>query len=108
MKKFAETRTNPTIMEHCVVCKKNVDDKEQGLKYDLCDQWEHISCCVFCQLKDQAKLAVYEVVIENRSKAIFMCALLLEARFCSVSKCLYKFEINMNEHAKSGWPACTH
>lgn len=60
-------------MEHCTVCKKNVEDEEQGIECDLCDQWEHMLCD---QSVDRPSESLYKALIENRSKAILnVCSL---------------------------------
>ena len=76
-------------MGQCVVCKKKVEDEEQGLKCDLCDQWEHMECV---RSMDRPSKSMYEALTENRSKAIlYVCSCCRKQG--SVSKRLCKFEM---------------
>ena len=81
-------------MEQCVVCKKNIEDEQQALQCDLCNQWEHVSCV---RPVDRPSKAMYEALTENRSKAIlYVCPHCQKQG--SVSKRLCKFELKC-EHA---------
>ena len=86
--KSLETQTNSAKLQ-CIICKKKVEDEEQGLECYLCDHWKHIECV---RLVDRPSESMYEALTENRSKAIlYVCS-----RCCnqlSVSKHLYKFEM---------------
>ena len=76
-------------MEQCVVYKKNIEDKEQALECDLCNQWEHVSCVWSV---DRPSKVMYEALTENRSKAILYVRSRCRKQD-SVSKCLCKFEL---------------
>ena len=59
-------------MEQCIICKKKVDDEEQGLECCLCDQWKHIECVWSV---DGPSKSMYEALTEIRSKAIlYVCS----------------------------------
>ena len=59
-------------MKQCIVYKKRVEDEEQYLECDLCDQWEHMECVWSV---DTPSESMYKALIENRSKAIlYVCS----------------------------------
>ena len=77
-------------MEQCIVCKKKVEDEEQGLKCDLCDQY--VGVHGVCLVSGQTSKAMYEALTENRSKAVlYVCSLYHKQD--SMSKHLFKFEM---------------
>ena len=83
-------------IEQCGVCKKKVEDEEQGLECDLYDQWEHME---FVRSVDRPSESRYAALTENRSKAIlYVCEVLC----LSV---LVNLKWNMNTHAKNTWLA---
>ena len=96
--KFTDTK-QILPMEQCIICKKKVEDEEQGLECYLCDQWKHIGCVWSV---DRPSESMYEALTEIR-RLFCMCALTVVSNFLCLST-IVNLKWNMNAHAKSGWP----
>ena len=82
-------------MEQCVVCKDEVGDDDKALECDLCEKWEHVTCV---RAVDRPQEAMYQALIDNRSKAImYVCSQC--RKYGSVSKRLLKYDCEL-ERAK--------
>ena len=78
-------------MEQCVVCKNEVLDDDKALECDLCEKWEHVTCV---RAVDRPQEAMYQALIDNRSKAImYVCSQCRKPG--SVSKRLLKYDCEL-------------
>ena len=77
-------------MEQCVVCKKVVEEEENALECDLCDQWEHVSCI---RPVDRPTESLYRALIESTSKAIvYVCSQCRKRGSVAKRLCKYEYE----------------
>ena len=52
----------------CVVCERDVGDKEKALQCEMCENWEHVDCI------ERPDDALYEALVRGRTKCLsFLC-----------------------------------
>ena len=55
----------------CVVCERDVGDKEKALQCEMCENWEQVDCIRECERPDDA---LYEALVRGRTKCLsFLC-----------------------------------
>ena len=76
----------------CTTCQEEVQDHDQALQCELCEQWEHVECIKVC---DRPSEELYTVLSVASSKAImFTCTSC--RRKGTLARCLAEAEITLS------------
>ena len=76
------------VTDQCVTCKKAVDESQEAMSCDLCNQWEHVGCV---RKRERPSQALYNALIECHTKTImYVCTCC--RRHGPVSQRLFQYE----------------
>ena len=76
------------VTDQCVTCKKAVDESQEAMGCDFCNQWEHVGCV---RKRERPSQALYNALIECHTKTL-MCVCTCCRRHGPVSQRLFQYE----------------